>query len=288
VTSRTHVELPDLRNGYVSLLVWLTRHGDRVASRDGWTTELTGVTLEFPDPTGVMLPIGVNRKINTRLAAVEALQLISGTADVDLLTRASPSYRDVLVDPTNVEYGLYGRRLGRQLPDLYELLSNDLGTRRAVLSIWSGQDLTHDGDRPCTLTLQFLIRDDRLELIVNMRSQDVFLGVPFDLFMFTQLQLSLAYQLGVEVGRYVHHVGSLHLYERDRDAVGMLIMCSSDAPPPPDYPSGIRSPFPDVEHFYEVAQYLVEGTFDGDEAALNPWYVRQLARLGVDQRSDDL
>lgn len=274
----TTIELPDLRAGYVQLASWLVDEGRPVVSRGLSTLELTGVTLEFPDPTGVMLPIGVNRKINTRLAAVEALQLVSGNGDPSLLLRASPSYADVLVHPENLTYGSYGLRLRYQWDSLIGLLRREPDTRRAVLTIWREDDLSHDGDRPCTLTLQFLIRDDRLELIVNMRSQDVYRGVPYDVFMFSQAQLSLAAQLGVGVGRYTHHVGSLHLYDSDREAVGMLTT-PVDALPVGRYPLGIVSVTPDVTYFTEVAQFLLEGGCDEFELELNPWYARQLLGL---------
>lgn len=278
--------LPDLRNGYVDLATYLLNEGYPVRSRGLDTLELTGVQLEFPDPTGVMLPVGVGRRVNSRLAAVEALQLISGTFDANLVRRAAPAYADVLVRPDDLAYGAYGPRLREQLDEVTSLLTGNPRTRRAVLSIWREDDLTHDGDRPCTLSLQFLLRydqrlgDDALELIVTMRSQDLFLGVPYDLFMFSQLQASLAYHLGVGVGRYVHQVGSLHLYDRDREAIGMLTACPADRPPPLDYPRGVRS-WNETSYPTETAARLLTRDLDDVERHDNAWYLRQLAQLGV-------
>lgn len=279
------VQLPDLRNGYVELVELLLQHGEHVVSRDMSTRELTGTTLVVPDPTGVMLPLGVNRGVNSRLAAVEALQLMSGTGDVELLRRASPQYTDVLVNPEHAAYGAYGPRLYQQLADVTALLRRDPSTRRAVLAIWTERDLTHDGDRPCTLSLQFMVRNGALQLVVNMRSQDVWLGVPYDLFMFTQLQRSLARDLGVDVGTYVHHVGSLHLYDRDAEAAGRLSRCPDDRAAPVDYPAGVVSTSDD--RFYETATTLVEGTFDVQTERANRWYVRQLAAVGLGSSSQE-
>lgn len=281
------VQLPDLRDGYVQLVTWLMETGYHLpGSRGGETIEHTGVTLSFEDPEAVLLPIGVGRRVNTKLAAVEALELLAGEPDHGLLQRAAPSYADVLVDPSDLNYGSYGLRLRYQLSNLYALLASDPETRRAVLSIWHPDDLTHDGDRPCTLTLQFLLRNDHLDLIVNMRSQDVWLGVPYDVFMFNQLQRSLARQLGVAVGRYLHHVGSLHLYTRDFTAAsGLHRLGDGIGTYVPDadlgYPDGVAVEPGNGDHFTEVASYLLNGTFSPEEAALNPWYVRQLAALRV-------
>src|SRR5260370_41880706 len=48
-----------------------------------------------------------------------------------------------------------------------------------------------------------------------MRSNDAWLGLPYDVFTFTRIQAYVAAAVGVEPGRYTHTVGSLHLYERD-------------------------------------------------------------------------
>jgi thymidylate synthase len=50
-----------------------------------------------------------------------------------------------------------------------------------------------------------------------MRSNDIWLGVPYDYFVFTSLQTKMAMELGVDVGEYTHFAGSLHLYKRDLD-----------------------------------------------------------------------
>lgn len=263
----------DLRNDYVYLLNWLTRDGQRVTSRGLATREVTGVTLRFAYGPSTMLPIGTNRGVNLRLAAVEALQLLSGLDKSNLIAKAAPGFVDVLVDPTNPAYGAYGPRLARQLPALVELLRADPTTRRAVLTIWETRDLTHTGDRPCTLTLQFLVRNSALELHVNMRSQDAWLGLTYDAFMFTQVQHTVAALLGVAAGQYVHHVGSLHVYESDLDAIANLV---TTARPAPRLPRGVNGTDPFV-----TATRLLDHTLDVDdaEALNNPWYVEQIGRL---------
>ena len=57
-----------------------------------------------------------------------------------------------------------------------------------------------------------------------MRSNDVWWGLPYDVFQFTQLQLTLARLLDVAPGEYTHMVGSLHAYERDADGIDALVM----------------------------------------------------------------
>jgi thymidylate synthase len=63
--------------------------------------------------------------------------------------------------------------------------------------------------------MQFFVRERKLDAVVYMRSNDIYLGLPYDVFVFTMLQELFALELGLELGRYHHMVGSLHLYEAD-------------------------------------------------------------------------
>lgn len=288
--------LPDLREGYVNVLENVLRAGVAVTSRGLATRELTGIQLIFPDTVAPLLPVGVGRRINQRLAAIEALTIIGGVARDDLLTLASPRYARVLVDPGNPSYGAYGPRLVTQLVECLTLLDEEPTTRRAVATIWREEDLTHDGDRPCTIFLQFLVRpsvdeptrgEQALELYVTMRSQDAWLGVPYDVFAFSQLQLTVARELQLPPGRYVHRVTSLHLYETNLEAAEAIVAAyhaDPNLPPCDDLPLGVTSIDP-VESGFTVATYLLDEvgdrprTLSEHERVANRWYVEQLKRL---------
>ena len=56
-----------------------------------------------------------------------------------------------------------------------------------------------------------------------MRSNDAFKGLPHDVFCFTMLQEIFARTLGVHVGVYKHAVGSLHLYDKDRQKANQYL-----------------------------------------------------------------
>lgn len=56
-------------------------------------------------------------------------------------------------------------------------------------------------------------------MIVNMRSNDIFLGFPYDVFNFTMWQEYVSCKLNIEIGTYTHIVNSLHFYEKDREKI---------------------------------------------------------------------
>lgn len=272
------LKLNDLRGDYVKLVNHVTGRGERVVARGIPTRELTAVTLIIPNTLEPLLPIGVGRGVNLKLAALEALQLISGVARSDLVKVAAPTFESVLVDATDPDYGAYGPRVVEQLADCIELLQNDPSSRQAVVAIWTKADLRHVGDKPCTVFFQFLVRESghgfaALEMHTHMRSQDVWLGVPYDIFMFTQLQHTIAHELHLPVGQYVHHVTSLHIYERDLPAASKL-----HKPTDIDFvdlPLGICSPSRET-YALDLAAYLLDGNTEPAEDEANPWYTKQL------------
>lgn len=290
----TTLHLPDMRRGYRRLLRTML-HGDDVEVRGEPTLEIQAATLVFDDPAAPLLPIGVGRRINTKLAAVEALELIGGVSKPKLRLRAAPGYASVLVDADDLDYGAYGPRVAPQLGEVVRLLKRDPTTRQAVLSIWRPDDVDHVGDKPCTLTIQFLLRDNQLWMVVNMRSQDAWLGAGMDMFVFGQLRDTVARLLHVEPGPYVHHVGSLHLYKRDMDGLDRVVRMSNTelVQQHEELPHGIHVPpardgwsSPATSTTYaealltnpaDVAHYVASDVQLARH--YNPWYARQVGAL---------
>ena len=270
--------LNDLQSGYVALVKQLLDYGQPVMVRDQLTTEITAATLIFPYPDSIMLPVGTGRAINLKLATVEALQLVAGESRGDLVLKAAPEFVNVLVDPTDLDYGAYGPRLAGQLAEVVALLRRDPTSRQGIATIWHQGDLTHVGDRPCTIFMHFMIRNHRLELHTHMRSNDVWLGTPYDVFAFTQLQLTMARALQREPGQYVHHATSLHLYDRNRERAGQLTFPAQTNVTVAD--GGVRASAGDAPTTWSrlrmEAHSLLVGT---GNPTVNPWYAGQMERL---------
>jgi hypothetical protein len=295
------VTLDDNRRGYRKLVKMLLRDGDEVEVRGLKTRELLGLTVFFPNPRGPLLPIGVGRKVNTALAAVETLSMLGGVSRPDLVTKAAPTYRDVLVNPDDLDYGAYGLRVETQFVEVARQLATtrDPMSRRAVMTIWRPEDLTHDGDRPCTLSVQFIRRSNRfdarspdeLHMIVTMRSQDVWFGAAYDMFLFGQLRDTLARIVDCTPGWYAHQVGSFHLYERDYEKAEKLVSAGNHEfiRHHGQLPRGITIGDLPREHLSPVGAQRVARALLGEThktwvtralaASRNPWYQQALAKI---------
>jgi len=157
------------------------------------------------------------RKMAYKFNAAEKLCYITGNSGEDILPKYAQNISKFINLETNKFDGSYGPRLMKQYKWMLELLKKDPDTRQAVFTINNFHDDMHESlDIPWTLDLQMLIREGKLNMIVNMRSNDLLWGTPYDVSQFTFIQECFARILGVELGTYTHSAGSLHIYDRDR------------------------------------------------------------------------
>ena len=211
----------------------LLRGGLRVESRAGGTVERLGYVGRLLDVRRNLL-WNVGRMASPIYAAAEMLWYLSGDKRGDAMVAYAPQYERFL-DGDGVAWGAYGSRWAEwdQLRAVVGVLSSGT-TRQAVVSCWEPRDLARAADRdckdiPCTVALQFLLRSGALNCVCTMRSNDVWLGMPYDVFCFTTLQKLIADAIGAEYGWYQHQVGSLHLYDRDLARAEQALAV---APPP--------------------------------------------------------
>jgi hypothetical protein len=210
---------------WTSALVSLFAHGMR--SVDGRnsveTLELIGFSTSMRVDLGRTVLRNTVRKASPAFMSAETLWYLSAAHEFDMLLPFAPAYPSYIGNPkTNISKGAYGPRLHSGLKDVVHVLKDNPTTRQAVVSVFNSSDLSRAAGRdtcdiPCTTSLQFLIRDNELHLVTTMRSNDVWVGFPNDVFAFTTIQGAIACELGIKPGHYIHNVGSLHLYAKDTD-----------------------------------------------------------------------
>lgn len=219
------------RLGYVDLVNRVRFDGVKRSPRGLDTYDLGPTTIVLESPFDA-LPLGVGRRLNAAIGAAEAVQLTSAHADHTLLPRISPTFVQFLEPESHLFHGAYGDRITDQISHVVRKLSIDPDTRQAVVTLWNPalDNVYHARDFPCTVALNFAIVNDKLELRTLMRSNDVWLGYPYDIFQFTQLQLSVARALACAPGTYTHTAWSLHMYATDADKLRTLAHYKTESP----------------------------------------------------------
>ena len=212
------IEIQDGVNGYVDLAQYVLRNGEEASPRGMKTREIEDAVIHINDIYHA-LPLKIGRGTVPGIGAVEACQLLSGTSFPQTVIAVGPQFKNYTED-SGIFHGAYGLRTNGQYDAVIAKLKNDSDSRQAVVTIWNPEydNQPSKRDYPCTVLHQFRIRNNRLNMSVYMRSNDVWLGAAYDFFQFTQVQIALASVLGIEPGKYAHHVGSLHIYEQHYDA----------------------------------------------------------------------
>lgn len=184
--------------------------------------EIINANLVLTDPTRNTM-CKCHRQMSIKYAIAELLWYNSANPDVAAIAPYSKFWKNISDDgaTVNSNYGYCIRKKFGfdQWETCKQILLNDKDSRQAVIHIKEARDIIKNPtkDLNCTIALQFLVRNNKLDLIVTMRSNDIWLGLPYDLFNFTCMQMQMAMELGIEVGTYYHNAGSLHMYKRDAE-----------------------------------------------------------------------
>lgn len=159
-----------------------------------------------------------NRKWNAEYAEAEWQWYLSGDPSIEKLgeiygkvpqiwKRMADSLGDV-----RSNYGWQWQR-SHQIDKVVAMLKSNPETRQAAISIYDGKEIdTYRNDTPCTYAVQFTVLNNKLNMSVYMRSNDLWYGFCNDQYQFASLQELIAERTGYEMGTYYHHAHNLHLY----------------------------------------------------------------------------
>lgn len=192
-----------------------------IESRDGDViAECVNAITVIKNPTKNIMTNDI-RKLSMRYAIGEMLWYMSANPSLSAIQHYTKAW-DRMSDngeTVNSNYGYIVKEAYNfnQYEYCKQLLTKDKNSRQAVIHIKVPKNtLEHPTkDLNCTVCLQFLIRENKLYCTTYMRSNDLWLGFPYDVFQFTCLQVRMAMELGLDIGTYTHIAGSLHLYARD-------------------------------------------------------------------------
>lgn len=219
---------------YYDLLLDVYTHPDFSSSPRGYKIrEKLGVSFRISNPLD-RLPYVEQRDFSLSYFVAESLWYLCGNDSTEWISNYSSFWKNISDDGTtaNSAYGArifkpHSRIAGQVDPSwtqwdyVLNELTADPDSRRAVIHIRSPQDsILATKDVPCTLSLQFFLRNDKVHMIVSMRSSDLILGIAYDVPAFTLFQELLANQLSdrlnrtISVGEYTHVSNSLHIYEK--------------------------------------------------------------------------
>jgi thymidylate synthase len=202
-----------------------------------------------------------NRKFNWKYFAGELAWYLEKNRDVDFIGKFSGFWSTLTNPNTNEINSNYGSLLfGDQLQWVLDSLKADKNTRQAIAFL-NQPKFQFEGNKDfvCTMYLNFFIRDNKLNMKVQMRSNDIFYGLTFDAPFFAFLLQSIHIKLietypDLQLGDYYHFADNLHFYERHFELATAI---------------QTEEPIKDADNNFVIKEKFID--YDGENVFMTPF-----------------
>lgn len=131
-----------------------------------------------------------------------------------------------------------------QVDNVLWQLKNTPYSRRILTNIYKFDDLMEMGLEPCAYSMTFNVTGDRLNAILNQRSQDILAANNWNVVQYAVLVHMLAQVSGLKAGELVHVIADAHIYDRHVSIIKELITR-------PQYPAPKFRLNPEIKDFYD-------------------------------------
>jgi thymidylate synthase len=204
------------------------RHAFGMAlDEEDFVTDKSGVkTIEIVGSSFVADDVTIFDKVNWDYVDREIEWYKTMSLNVNDIPGGPPAIWTQVADPDGFINSNYGRVVwgedvhgeSQYKKVVEELVKNPLSRRAIIIytrpQMWWIYNLNGRSDFTCTNAHQYLIRDGRLDVVVQMRSNDAVFGYKNDRAWAAYVQKIIADDLGVPTGQIYWNAGSLHVYER--------------------------------------------------------------------------
>lgn len=237
-------------HAYLQLLKQVLSEGESRKDRTGvGTLSVFGPQIEFDLQQG--FPLLTTKRVNFAHIAHEVLWYISGSTTTEYLEKhsvhvwnanTSRSFLDQRglqsydIGETGPLYGFQWRHFGGdfrnvnlspgvdQLQNMLNLLRTNPTSRRIFMSAWNAMDLDKMCLEPCHVSFQLYVRSDKyLDGKLYMRSNDLFLGAPWNIAAYSLLIHMFAHLSGYVPGKLVYSLGDAHIYSNHLEQVKLQL-----------------------------------------------------------------
>ena len=210
----------NIQDEYRGLLSGILHGGANKEDRTGVGTRSVFARMLRHD-MALGFPLLTTKRIYFKHAVTELLWILHGRTDIKYLRDNGVRYWDADYERSGRTDGTLGPVYGKQLRDfngvdqlkqVLKQIKHNPSSRRIVASLWNPNDMDDMALPPCHYGFQIYINNDKMDLMWNQRSADVFLGLPYDFAMYGLLLLMLSKGTGYKPGQLVVSIGDCHLY----------------------------------------------------------------------------
>ncbi len=117
-----------------------------------------------------------------------------------------------------------GTRIVDQISNVVEQIKKNPNSRRLMVVAYNPGEVDSMALPPCHSMFQFYVADGKLSCQLYQRSNDIFLGCPFNIASYALLTHMIAHVCDLEVGDFVHTIGDAHIYNNHIDQVNLQLI----------------------------------------------------------------
>jgi len=214
---------------YHDLVKHVLENGTEKSDRTGTGTKsVFGYQMRFDLQEG--FPLVTTKKLHLKSIIYELLWFLKGETNIGYLKDNGVKIWDAWADENGDLGPVYGHQLRNfnsqgidQLEKLIWNLCSEPDSRRHVVSLWNPAEQDKMALPPCYLYFQFFVENDRLNMFVVQRSGDMYLGVPYDVALFTLVLNYVASKTGLIVGKLAINIIDAHVYTNQVEAANKYL-----------------------------------------------------------------
>lgn len=111
-----------------------------------------------------------------------------------------------------------------QLKSVIESIKNNPDSRRHIISLWNPIQLSEMALPPCYLYFQFFVENNKLNMYVLQRSGDMFLGIPYDVALFSMILLYVSKECNLKANKVEFNIIDAHVYKNQIEAINEYLL----------------------------------------------------------------
>ena len=171
-------------------------------------------------------PIITGRKMFQKTFDTEFEWFMNGETNIQRFRDAGVKIWDAWADENGDLGPVYGHQMRNfnnqnidQMQMLIKNLIEDPDSRRHIISLWNPAQLDEMRLPPCYLYFQFFVDNGKLNMFVVQRSGDLFLGIPYDIALFTKILLYVSEKVNLKANLLEVSIIDAHIYDNKHAAV---------------------------------------------------------------------
>lgn len=211
---------------YSNILLNCLNSNKLVLGRNGYTYQITGTQIRVNLKNG--FPILTGKKIFPKSCFIETEWMLNGHTNIKWLNQKNVKIWDQWADKNGDLGPIYGHQLLNfnginQIKNIVEETKLNKHSRRLLCSMWNPKDLHKMALPPCHYSFQFVVNNNEVDIVVSMRSLDLFIGLPYDMVMYSSILASYANEFNLKANEVIINAANSHIYKEHINAVYLYL-----------------------------------------------------------------